>query len=150
METWLQAGGAPLSPRAYTHSNPDETLLVPQASPGGQRVETWLQAGGAPLSPRAYTHSNPDETLLVPQASPGRQRVETWLQAGGAPLSPRTYRARALAELSRSTTFLERRHAPHHAIGGPLHGSDGAAGPGGGAHAERPRFAGGWRTFSFA
>lgn len=92
----------------------------------------------------------PKGTLLVPQASPGRQRVETWLQAGGAPLSPRAYRARALAELSRSTTFLERRRVPHHSTGGPLHGSDGGAEPAGGAHAKRPHSVELWLTSSSA
>ena len=72
-------------------------------------------------------HTTLLETLPVSQASPSRRRVETWLQEGGAPLSPRAYRARALAELSRSTTFLERRRAAPRA-GGGARGSDDAGG----------------------
>ena len=57
-------------------------------------------------------HLNLTRTLAAQEDSPSRQRVESWLREGGAQLSPRAYRARALAELSRSTTVLERQRAP--------------------------------------
>ena len=116
---------------------PCQNLVVLRPAQAGSVQRRGCTRHRAAVAPRV--HHYPNEALPMPQASPGRQRVETWLQADGAPLSPRAYRARALAELSRSTTFLERRRAPHHAGRGPLHCGDGAAGPAGGACAERPR-----------